>query len=208
MKRPLSLAVRIGAIAAAGLLVSAGLAFAARSEDSGQATTAQPPLVEVAEKGTEYATPTTAPPPTRTSTASVARDATVPPVASAEPGTATPASSASAMTPVSVPRPSPTSPAPPTPPPASGPVTDLPAYTDIAVLALAANAILPSGMTFRECVELPPSHEKWPTPVHLYYEGKGRWLVETHVSEVQVVFDEATATFKPRNFAPSNPGCR
>jgi hypothetical protein len=88
------------------------------------------------------------------------------------------------------------------------PVADIPKYTDLAVLALAADAVLPSGKTFRECVELPPSHEKWPTPVHLYYEGNGRWLVETHVSEVQVVFDEATATFRPRNFAPANPACR
>jgi hypothetical protein len=85
---------------------------------------------------------------------------------------------------------------------------DLPKYTDVEVLALAADARVPSGKTFRDCVELPPSHEKWPTPVHLYYMGAGRWLVETHISEVQVVFDEATATFKAGNFAPTNSGCR
>lgn len=88
------------------------------------------------------------------------------------------------------------------------PVSDIPKYTDVAVLALAADALLPSGRTFRECVELPPSHERWPAPVHLYYEGKGKWLVETHVSEVQVVFDEATASFSGRNFAPTSPECR
>ena len=103
--------------------------------------------------------------------------------------------------------------APNRPPPATStysapPVTDLPKYTDVAVLALAASAVLPSGLTFRECVELPPSHEKWPSPVHLYYMGNGRWLVETHVSEVQVVFEESTATFKAGNFAPTSPGCR
>jgi len=85
---------------------------------------------------------------------------------------------------------------------------DLPTYTDVAVLALAESAVLPSGKTFKECVELPPSHEKWPVPVHLYYEGSRRWLVETHVSEVQVEFNEVTATFRTRNFAPPNPGCR
>jgi hypothetical protein len=63
-------------------------------------------------------------------------------------------------------------------------------------------------MTFKQCVEAPPSTEHWPTPVHLYYEGRGRWLVETHVSEVQVEFDEGTGTFSTRNFAPVNAGCR
>lgn len=87
------------------------------------------------------------------------------------------------------------------------PVSDIPKYTDVAVLALAADFVLPSGRTFRECVELPPSHERWPSPVHLYYEGKGKWLVETHVSEVQVVFDEATGLFSGRNFAPTSPEC-
>lgn|GEM_PF-6017915 len=76
------------------------------------------------------------------------------------------------------------------------------------MLALAADAVLPSGKTFRECVELPPSGERWPTPVHLYYEGQSRWLVETHLSEVQVVFDEVEGGFSTRNFAPPNPGCR
>ena len=104
------------------------------------------------------------------------------------------------MVPVSVPIPTPSATA--APPLAN----DIPRYSDVAVLALAADALVPSGKTFRECVELP--HEKWPTPVHLYYEGKGRWLVETHVSEVQVVFDEATGTFSPRNFQPLNPDCR
>ena len=83
----------------------------------------------------------------------------------------------------------------------------LPRFRDTEVLARAANAVVPSGKTFRECVEAPPSTEHWPTPVHLYYEGNGRWLVETHLSEVQVVFNEATETFTPRNFAPPNPGC-
>jgi hypothetical protein len=88
------------------------------------------------------------------------------------------------------------------------PPTDLPKYRDVQVLALAADAVLPSGKTFRQCVELPPSTDHWPTPVHLYYEGHGKWLVETHLSEVQVSFDEAVGTFTPRNFAPPNPGCR
>ena len=84
----------------------------------------------------------------------------------------------------------------------------MPKYKDTEVLSLAAGAHLPSGLTFKECVERPPSEEHWPVPVHLYYEGLGRWLIETHVSEIQVVFHEATATFTTRNFAPPNPGCR
>jgi hypothetical protein len=85
---------------------------------------------------------------------------------------------------------------------------DLPVYRDVQVLALAAEAVLPSGKTFRECVEAPPSSEHWPTPVHLYYEGNGRWLIETHLSEVQLVFSEDSGRFTPRNFAPPNEGCR
>ena len=87
------------------------------------------------------------------------------------------------------------------------PTAELPKYRDIQVLALAADAVLPSGYTFRECMNLPPAGEGWPASVHLYWEGNGRWLVETHVSEVQVVFDEATATFSVRNFAPVNAAC-
>ncbi len=100
------------------------------------------------------------------------------------------------------------------PPPAATPApsptaaaSDVPKYTDVAVLALAADARLPSGKTFRQCVELPPEGKPWPSPVHLYYAGRGKWLVETHLGEVGVVFDEATATFKTANFASLNPEC-
>jgi hypothetical protein len=89
--------------------------------------------------------------------------------------------------------------------PNGGPITDTPRFRDTEVLALAADALVPSGKTFRECVET--ASEKWPFPVHLYYEGNGRWLIETHVQEVQVVFHEATETFTTRNFAPPNPDC-
>ena len=85
---------------------------------------------------------------------------------------------------------------------------DIPKYNDVAVLALRTDAVTPLWEDVPGVRRTAASHEKWPTPVHLYYEGKGRWLVETHVSEVQVVFDEATASFAPRNFAPVNPACR
>lgn len=94
-----------------------------------------------------------------------------------------------------------------TPTPGPQPITDLPKYKDVQVLAMAADVLLPSGRTFRECVELPPTGERWPFPVHLYYEGKGRWLVETHISEIQVHFVEATASWEQGNFNPPNPAC-
>ena len=86
-------------------------------------------------------------------------------------------------------------------------LSDFPKYEAIQVLMFAGNARLPSGYTFRECMELPPVGDGWPGAVHLYYEGRGRWLVETHVSDVQVVFDEATGTFSVRTFAPANAAC-
>ncbi len=96
----------------------------------------------------------------------------------------------------------------PTPTPTSSSAPVLPRFSDLAVLKLAAGARLPSGLTFQECVDLPPAPEKWPFAVHLYYMGGGRWMVETHISEVQVIFDEATETFTPGNFEPLSPACR
>ena len=94
-----------------------------------------------------------------------------------------------------------------TPTPGPQPITDLPKYKDVQVLAMAADVVLPSGRTFKECVELPPTGQRWPFPVHLYYEGKGRWLVETHISEIQVHFVEATSSWEQGNFNPPNPAC-
>ncbi len=198
----LGTAARAAVVVGAASLVGAGFVLALRGEASVQVTA--PP-----DEGATVATPVLA-----------KGSATATPVASApasDPSPAAPATTASAPAPDATATPSaivavaqpPRPPAPPIPTatiPAPG--SDLPKYRDTAVLALAADAVLPSGKTFRQCVEAPPSEENWPTPVHLYYEGNGRWLVETHLSEVQVVFDEATGTFSPRNFAPPNPGCR
>lgn len=90
----------------------------------------------------------------------------------------------------------------------AAPIQDLPKYKDLQVLGFAADAVLPSGLTFRQCMDLPPKLEGWPFAVHLYYLGRGDWMVETHLSEVQVVFHEATNSFEVRNFQPVNPGCR
>ncbi len=84
---------------------------------------------------------------------------------------------------------------------------DIPLYKDTDVLARAAPVVLPSGKTFEQCVALGPNGKHWPVPVHLYYEGKGKWLVETHLSEVQVEFSEATASFRVRHFAPEASEC-
>ena len=94
----------------------------------------------------------------------------------------------------------------PTPAEAS-PITDVPAYSDVQVLSMAASLRLPSGRTFEQCVALGPNGKHWPVPVHLYYEGKGMWLVETHLSEVQVEFDEASASFHVKHFAPEATEC-
>lgn len=86
-------------------------------------------------------------------------------------------------------------------------ITDLPAYKDTQVLALAASVVLPSGKTFEQCVALGPNGARWPVPVHLYYEGKGKWIVETHLGEVETEFDEASATFRVKHFAPEASEC-
>ncbi len=85
---------------------------------------------------------------------------------------------------------------------------DLPIYKDTQVLAMAAGVILPSGKTFEQCVALGPNGARWPVPVHLYYEGQGKWLVETHLGEIETEFDEATTTFHVKHFAPEAQECR
>lgn len=95
----------------------------------------------------------------------------------------------------------------PTDAPAPLPITDLPQYRDTVVLGLAASAILPGGHTFRQCIDSVPGGEHWPLAVHLYYLGHGQWVVETHVSEVAVIFTEATATFRVSSYHPIGPDC-
>ncbi len=152
--------------------------------------------------------------PTPTASLTPAADVTVvAPGATAPAPTTQPRSTAPADTDIAPPlppQPVVASPPPPAATPTPSPTAaapDVPKYTDVAVLALAADARLPSGKTFRQCVELPPEGKPWPSPVHLYYAGRGKWLVETHLGEVGVVFDEATATFKTANFASLNPEC-
>ena len=182
-------------------IVGGGLFFALRGEGSGAEVS--PAAIESTSTAMVPTLPATATQPVERTLQSTPPDA-----ADTEPTTETspPASAVSAPQPT---RPAVVAPV-PTPTIASAPVagTDLPKYRDVQVLAMAADAVLPSGKTFRQCVEAPPSTERWPAPVHLYYEGRGKWLVETHLSEVQVVFDEASGTFSPRNFAPPNEGCR
>jgi len=212
-------------LAGAGLAaLVAGLIFAATADDS----TAAPPLPFLETPDTARpasgqqspgvtATPSATPSPSVTGPTATERSATGTPAASTveaatvatatveradgsttteAPSTATPP--AATETPV------------PTPPPSSSPptaVSDLPAFRDTEVLARAAGATLPSGRTFRECVESAPEGHRWPVPVHLYYLGKGEWIVETHVSEIQVIFTEATATFRVTRYEAVGPAC-
>ena len=194
---------RVGFFALRGVMIVAGSAamlaglFAAVSgEGDGQPQAAQPyaPLATPTREPTGAPTPGLAAPPSTTEPiAQIPTQEGAPvsdssPAARAQP-TASPATS---------------------PPPGAtpaGPVTDLPAYSDVQVLALAADARLPSGLTFAQCVALGPNGAHWPVPVHLYYEGHGKWTVETHDGEVGVEFDEATATFRVKHFAPAASEC-
>jgi hypothetical protein len=203
------LATRGGAFGAAGGIAVAGLVFALRGGGDAAPTEAPLPILELVE---DTATPATSPllsaTATGTSTGTGAADSSPTPGDATTPAPASVTASPPTQPAVAAAQPRVTStPVPPTAPAPFGP-GDVPKYRDTEVLALAAGAHLPSGLTFKECVERPPSEEHWPVPVHLYYEGLGRWLIETHVSEIQVVFHEATATFTTRNFAPPNPGCR
>lgn len=141
-------------------------------------------------------------PPAETTTAATSTEPAQP-VTSATQG-ATTATDVLSARPVSQPPPSTAGPASPTA--QAGP--DLPIYKDTQVLAMAAGVILPSGKTFEQCVALGPNGARWPVPVHLYYEGQGKWLVETHLGEIETEFDEATATFHVKHFAPEAQECR
>ena len=178
-----------------------GLAFAAGMgdpESMGQAPTAPPSPLIAASGPVAVSTAATAAPPTNEPTAS---PATATPEPSATRPTAPPPSAgATSQQAVATPRHTAT--------PASAPVQgDVPLFTDVAVLALAADYRLPRGRTFRECVaDVPPPHGGvWPSPVHLYYAGKGKWVVETHEGEVGITFTEATRAFSLRGVDPSYP---
>ncbi len=205
-----------GVLAASAVgLVAVGLALAADGAGAPPASSSPGPAATIAGAATqaaessafEAATPTAEP-----------RLVASPPVAARD--DPSPAPTAPLLTPQRAQRvepalataPPPAAPvAPPAPsavvtePPASP--LDLPRMTEKAVLAAAAGVRMPTGRTFRECVELPPGGEPWPLAIHLYYAGKGAWVIETHLSEVGLLFDEATETFRVTGFNPPNPGC-
>jgi hypothetical protein len=85
------------------------------------------------------------------------------------------------------------------------PITDLPRLSALDVLTRAGSVVLPSGRSFRGCVEL-PGEGSWPSPVHLYYLGGGRWRVETHSGDAGLIFDEATESFRVA-VLPNRPSC-
>ena len=189
------------ALASCAAVVAAGMFLAVRggSEDS-EAAPPQPTLDVV------FVPPTaTRDAPALPAAPTVGAEAPTPPSVTASPTEA--GAGPLTMVPVgSSQAPTAVQPVVPTPAPPTA-AADLPRYRDIEVLAMAANAVLPSGLTFRQCMELPPG-EGWPFSVHLYYLGGGDWMVETHVSEVQVVFHEGSGSYVVRNFQPVNPACR
>ncbi len=156
-------------VAAAGGLMAAGIGFAAGGEDAHGLPASAPPTATVVSAARNS--------PSSSVSAVTLAGSSVPvgPTAVAtEPASVTTESQAAPATAAS-PRPAaePTGPqpqasAPPPPPPQPPPqVADLPRMTEKAVLALAAGVTMPSGKTFRECVELPPGGEPWPLAIHL-----------------------------------------
>lgn len=203
MQRLATFALRGAAAAAGSTAMAAGLVFATLG-DSGRAPEATaPPFVPIVAAPTEAANPyatsiVEVSPAATASNDPLAPSPTVPVAQSPE----TPVTQVAVAKPAPQPLPTAT----PAPTEAS-PITDLPAYSDVQVLSMAASVRLPSGRTFEQCVALGPNGKHWPVPVHLYYEGKGKWLVETHLSEVQVEFDEASASFHVKHFAPEASEC-
>jgi hypothetical protein len=98
----------------------------------------------------------------------------------------------------------PPTPAPPTATPTQDP-KDHPVYTANAVLDLSRGVRLPNGETFELCSALGPEGEPWPFAVHLYWAGRGTWVVETHRGDAGLYFDEPTATFRVK--AVERAGC-
>ncbi|MEP6870530.1 MAG: hypothetical protein ABI939_01635, partial [Anaerolineaceae bacterium] len=90
----------------------------------------------------------------------------------------------------------PAGPAPIPPPTAAPAVQDLPTMTANEVLALSRDVRLPSGTTFAACGAIGPEGEPWPLSVHLYYTGRGGWVVATHRGDASLLFDEATRSFQ------------
>lgn len=194
----LLLRLAAGGLGSATLVV--GTVFAL---SGGDATPTAAPLATIAPApAVEAAVPAESP-----TTAATVETATLEAGTPGEPQS-TPAAALAGTVPVAAARPA------PPPPPAAAKTatpatdTDLPLYKDTQVLAMAASVAMPSGKTFEQCVALGPHGARWPVPVHLYYEGMGKWLVETHLGEVQAEFDEATATFRVKHFAPEGEECR
>lgn len=201
MRRRGLLLTRLAAAAAGVVVLVAGTVFALHgSEDTSNAIplATLPPAQDQSPQSSPAAQPTDSPP-----TASPTPVA--PAAASATSGGPDLAATATVAPARPISQPPPATAGQPTSTPA--PITDLPAYKDTQVLALAAGVVLPSGKTFEQCVALGPNGARWPVPVHLYYEGKGKWIVETHLGEIETEFDEATATFHVKHFAPEASEC-
>lgn len=193
--------VRVAAAVAGAIVLLAGTVFALQGGDS-PATPGGPDAILPQVTISPYTpTPEASIPPAATTTAAATLRAEPP--AATTPDLATTTAVAPAR-PISQPPTATPAPATATTPAA----TDIPIYKDTQVLAMAAAVVLPSGKTFEQCVALGPNGARWPVPVHLYYEGQGKWLVETHLGEIETEFDEATATFRVKHFAPEANECR
>ncbi len=73
------------------------------------------------------------------------------------------------------------------------------------VLDLAREVRLGSGKTFEACGATGPEGEPWPFSVHLYYMGRGGWVVATHRGDASLLFDEGTRRFQLDSIARA--GC-
>jgi hypothetical protein len=190
-----ALAWALRALAGGAALAAVGAGIAFTRSDGRDPAPAAPAIATQERKATAAATPTPVRPATGDEATAAPSPATdVAPTVTVTPGTRSPAARELAT-------PAATGTATPQPVPPG----DLPRFSATDVLDRSADALLPSGITFRACAET--FGEAWPLVVHLYYEGNGSWLVETHVSEVGVRFNEATETFVTATYPAGRDGC-
>jgi hypothetical protein len=85
---------------------------------------------------------------------------------------------------------------------ASSTIADVPLTNGSTVRQLAGGAVLPSGITFRQCVDrLFGSDAAWAWGVGVAYLGNGLWRADYSVSgapdHVSVFYNERTGTTSP-----------
>ena len=99
----------------------------------------------------------------------------------------------------------PATPTPPPPLPAVKPRA-LPRSSAFTVVDLSRLVRLPSGKSFSDCVTSGPDGEPWPSAVHDYWVvGTADWVIETHLGDVGIIYDEDRASFRVRNIEKA--GC-